>query len=327
MGLGGTIKRSQQVMEAKLLLAYAGRMQFTETRWKHCCHRWWVLDYANQGQQQQRIGHGKAFKRNSGVAALYAPDCDYYELQIGGVSIEGAYIMFEACGGMEAWLWQLVGPKGWRHFRDPDFLVESSLRRTAELLFYRRPGFHLLAHGVLIQLLGLLITASPVTDNLSDVREQNRASRRDDLLGVVERFVSDHIGEPLRVADLAKHAKMSVSTFAHAYRQLTGESPYQAVRRLKLESAKRFLLRDNLSVKECAERLGFSSQFHFSRLFKRLEGSSPIHYRRALVEKELSLVQSEVKETSSEQVLCKPNYPLPAKCSSRKNRSIPLDTQ
>jgi AraC-like DNA-binding protein len=31
--------------------------------------------------------------------------------------------------------------------------------------------------------------------------------------------------------------------------------------------------------------LGFSSEFHLSRLFKRLEGLSPSHYRQALMEK------------------------------------------
>jgi len=78
---------------------------------------------------------------------------------------------------------------------------------------------------------------------------------------------------------------MSVSAFAHAYPRRAGESPNRTVRRLKLEAAKRFLLQDGLNVKECAERLGFSSEFHFSRLFKRVEGMSPSDYRRALMEK------------------------------------------
>ena len=49
-----TIKRSQQTVDARLLLAYAGGTRFVVTRWKQCHHRWWVLDYLNQGQQPQR---------------------------------------------------------------------------------------------------------------------------------------------------------------------------------------------------------------------------------------------------------------------------------
>jgi len=249
MGLGGTIKRGQQTVEARLLLAYTGRTRFGVTRWKDCRHRWWVLDYLNQGQQPQRVGRGKTFTRVSGVAALYAPGRDYRERQIAGGSVDESYTMFDARGAAETWLRPLTGVKGWCHFRDPDHLIGASLRRAAELVFHRRPGFHLLAHGALLELLGLLVTASPLAPNLRDVRVENGAARRDDLIGAVERFIGDHLAEPLRVADLARHAKMSVSAFAHAYPRLADESPYHTVRRLKLEAAKRFLLQDGLSVK------------------------------------------------------------------------------
>ena len=287
MGLGGIIKRSQQTVDARLLLAYAGGTRFVVTRWKQCHHRWWVLDYINHGQQQQRLGHGKVFTRVSGVAALYAPGRDYCERQIAGGSVDESYLIFAARGAAEASLRQLTGVKGCCHFCDPDQLIGASLRRAAELVFYRRPGFHLLAHGALMELLGLLVTASPLSPNLRDVHPEGGAARRDDLISAVERFISDHIAEPVRVVDLARHAKMSTSAFAHAYPRLAGESPYRTVRRLKLEAAKRFLLQGGLSVKECAERLGFSSEFHFSRLFKRLEGMSPTRYRNALLEKVL----------------------------------------
>lgn len=287
MGLGGIIKGCQQTVEVRLLLAYTGGRRFVVTRWKHCRHRWWVLDYINQGHQQQRVGRGKAFTRVSGVAALYAPGREYWERQIAGGSVDESYIMFDARGAEEAWLRQLASVKGWCHFRDPDHLIGASLRRSAELVFYRRPGFHLLAHGTLMEQLGLLVTASPLAPNLRDVRAESSAARRDDLIGAVERFIGDHIAEPVRVADLARHAKMSTSAFAHAYPRLAAESPYCTVQRLKLEAAKRFLLEDGLSVKECAARLGFSSEFHFSRLFKRLEGLSPTRYRHALTEKVL----------------------------------------
>jgi AraC-like DNA-binding protein len=287
MRLGGTIKRRQQTVEAKLLLAYSGSTRFTVTRWKHCRHRWWVLDYLKQGQQLQRVGGGKSFTRVSGVAALYPPGRDYSERQVAGCTIGESYVMFDARGEAEAWLRELVGKKGWCHFRDPDALIGACLRRAAELVFYRRPGFHLLAHGTLMELLGLLVTAAPVAHNLRDVRAATSAASRPELISATEQFINDHIAEPVRVADLARHSSMSPSGFAHVYPRLAGEPPYRTVRRLKLEAAKRFLLQGRLSVKECAQRLGFSSEFHFSRLFKRLEGMSPTRYRHALSEKAL----------------------------------------
>jgi AraC-like DNA-binding protein len=285
MELGGTLRGRQQTVEVRLLMAHIGVKQFAVTRWKRCRHRWWVLDLINQGWQEQRIGRGKNFTRLSGVAALYAPGCDYCEQQIAGGSIEESYIIFDATGAAGACLRQLMGARGWCHFRDPDHLISAALRRAAELLFYRRPGFDLLAHSALLELLGLLVTASPPIVHLRDVRADGEGRKRDVLVDAVERFICDHITDPMHVADLAAQVKMSPSAFAHAYSRRAGESPYRTLQRLKIEQAKRFLLRDGLSVKECAARLGFSSEFHFSRLFKGLEGVSPSRYRHALMEK------------------------------------------
>jgi AraC-like DNA-binding protein len=287
MALGGTITSGQQTLEARLFLAYVGVTRFAVTRWKCCHHRWWVLDYLNQGHQEQRIGDRKAFTRLSSMAALYAPGRDYQEHQIKGDSIEESYAVFDVTGATKTLLRELVGPKGWCHVRDPDHIIGGVLRRMAELLFYRRPGFQLLAQGALLELLGFLVLSEPLAANLRDLRKEDRRGKTHELVDKTEHFITSHIAECLSVAELASQAHMSVSAFAHAYRRLANESPHAAAQRLKIEAVKQFLLRDGLSIKECAVRLGFSSEFHLSRLFKRLEGLSPSHYRQALMEKRL----------------------------------------
>jgi hypothetical protein len=54
---------------------------------------------------------------------------------------------------------------------------------------------------------------------------------------------------------------------------------------LKMQAAKRLLLQESLSVKETAARLGYSSEFQFSRCFTRMEGRSPSAHVRAMTEK------------------------------------------
>jgi len=49
-----------------------------------------------------------------------------------------------------------------------------------------------------------------------------------------------------------------------------------------MEIAKQLLLSENLNVKETAQRLGFSSEFQFSRAFRRQEGVPPRRYRETL---------------------------------------------
>ena len=47
-----------------------------------------------------------------------------------------------------------------------------------------------------------------------------------------------------------------------------------------LSEASRILLRENLSMLEVSERLGFSDQFYFARRFKAKYGVSPSKYKK-----------------------------------------------
>ena len=49
-----------------------------------------------------------------------------------------------------------------------------------------------------------------------------------------------------------------------------------------MEQARALLLNSMLSVKEIAEVLGFSSQYHFSNCFKARIGKSPSDFRKTI---------------------------------------------
>ena len=83
------------------------------------------------------------------------------------------------------------------------------------------------------------------------------------------------------IKKVAEVAGVSVGTVSHV---ITGSVNVSEPLRLKVQAAKQLLLQDGLNVKETASRLGFSSQFQFSRTFKRVEGISPKLYVRALTE-------------------------------------------
>lgn len=277
---------SSTLPKAALILAHTGINRFQVTRWKYSPHHYsyWVMDYLHQGRQKQRIRKGTAFLRPSGLAALYAPDCDYHEREIAGESIHESYMVFRAGGDLTAMLWQISGKRGWCHIRDPERLLGNGLQRLGNLVFHRRPGYNLLAHAAMLELLGRLFVSIRVGPNMREARSETRG-KKGDLAQTIERYADEHVAERVRIADLAAHAKMSLPTFARTYPHMAGESPYRTVRRLKVEAAKRLLLEKSLSVKECAMRLGFSSEFHFSRLFKQLEGIPPSDYTKRLSQK------------------------------------------
>lgn len=102
------------------------------------------------------------------------------------------------------------------------------------------------------------------------------------MAAVVERYIREHIDETIEVEQLARQMGTSLSSFSHTYPDYCGETPYQTVLRIKIETAKRLLLWEDTSVKEAARRTGFSSPFHLSRVFKRIEGLPPTDWVRAM---------------------------------------------
>lgn len=284
MGVGGQLITPQHGIVANLVRAYSGPTRFREGGWAARSSKFWVLDYIHQGQQLQRVGSGKGFLRPSGVAALYRPRTIYHEVQSEGLPLDESYILFSLGAKLRRSLDVYLPRNGALYFQDPEQILADRLRQLGKLLFYRRSYFELIAHGIFLELLGLLLSSEPLQENQ---RRIGRVSvKKGDCIDETEKFIRKNISEVIHVKDLAAHSRMSLSSFAHTYRQMAGESPYHAVMRLKIETSKRFLVQEELSVKEVARKLGFSSEFHFSRLFKKLEGLSPRNYAQTL-QKEL----------------------------------------
>jgi AraC-like DNA-binding protein len=243
-----------------------------------------VLD-VTRSDQPQRINGGAEFIRKAGMVALYRPNLRFEEWQEEGGLTHESWILFTAKGQMLRALNALTNPHGYCHFVDPESIAAQRIGQISRELFSRQSGFEWRAQAVFLDLLAVVATAKPTAPHLHIIRTAQEIPVKPNLQSKVEKHIRSRIAEMLTVADLARHAGLGLSTFAHTYRKLSGETPYQTIVRLKMEAAKRLLQQDGLSVKETAARLGFSTEFQFSRCFKRMEGRSPTAHVRAMTEK------------------------------------------
>jgi AraC-like DNA-binding protein len=79
----------------------------------------------------------------------------------------------------------------------------------------------------------------------------------------------------LRVDDLAARVQMSAPTFHQHFRHLTGMSPLQYQKWLRLNEARRLMLNEQLDVSSAAFKVGYESPSQFSREYSRLFGAPP----------------------------------------------------
>lgn len=101
--------------------------------------------------------------------------------------------------------------------------------------------------------------------------KDSRASGIAQAIAVIRRgFAST-----LRVEDLARTAGMSGSAFHAHFKAITGTTPLQFQKQLRLMEARRLMQAEKLSVASTAFKVGYESPTQFSREYARHFGASP----------------------------------------------------
>lgn len=87
--------------------------------------------------------------------------------------------------------------------------------------------------------------------------------------------IRDNYNKPMPVGYLAELAHMSVSALHSHFKAITGMSPLQYQKQIRLQEARRLLLSDQSDAAGAAYRVGYESPSQFSREYTRLFGLPP----------------------------------------------------
>lgn len=101
------------------------------------------------------------------------------------------------------------------------------------------------------------------------------------IAGVVEKLNRD-FAQPLRVDELAAEARMSTSSLYDHFKEVTGMSPIQFQKQIRLQEARRLLFSESIDAAEAAFQVGYESPSHFSREYARMFGLPPVRDVRRL---------------------------------------------
>ncbi len=96
-------------------------------------------------------------------------------------------------------------------------------------------------------------------------------------------FFNGHLADAnLNVEQMSQALALSQSQFTRKIKALTGYTPIELVRKLRLEAARKLLTGTDRPVSDIAARTGFASQGYFAKCFKDAYGESPTDIRRRL---------------------------------------------
>lgn len=107
------------------------------------------------------------------------------------------------------------------------------------------------------------------------------AMKNNSLLDEMADLLGTTLDEPANGEVLSREAHYSRFHFQRMFRDVTGETPGNCQRRVRLERAAHQLLQTDRSVTEIAFESGFASLEGFSRSFRKLAGVSPYQFRKS----------------------------------------------
>lgn len=93
-------------------------------------------------------------------------------------------------------------------------------------------------------------------------------------------FMEQHLFENPKLAEIAKVVHLAPNYFHRRFTNTFHVTPFGYMLERRINLGRQLLLSTDLTLARIAERCGFYSEFHFSKLFKKRCGLSPKQFRR-----------------------------------------------
>lgn len=222
-------------------------------------------------------GRSTEFVRRKPGAILFVPaGCDWRGWEAGAasaaylsISVDPALVS-KLCTEMSGGPLPILSPD--LGFEDP--IIMNAARGIAAEIDDRNPVSTMLTESYIATIFAQLMRKQRFV-----TPAYKGGLTRANLNRIIELIDADLTAE-LSLAHLADHIGFSVPHFCRAFRQSVGCPPHTFIVRRRIERAQDRLRDSSVPITDIALSCGFSSSSHFSNMFKRLIGVTPLDYRQ-----------------------------------------------
>jgi AraC family transcriptional regulator of arabinose operon len=111
------------------------------------------------------------------------------------------------------------------------------------------------------------------------ISNENKTLIHNDIFQSVIQLMHSKYSENLPISYYANKCNLSLYRFIHKFKQHTGMSPLEYITNIRINTAKDLLSSSSLSISEVSSIVGYENPLYFSRIFKKVLGSSPSSFK------------------------------------------------
>ena len=148
----------------------------------------------------------------------------------------------------------------------------------------RPPNYARVGRCILLEFMERYLQADAADALTIPIRPESTKVASEQVLDCVQtarQFIHSNYQAPIGLDDIADAANASAHHLSRQFKTATGLPPIQYLLDLRMEAARELLLTD-LKVAEVSRLVGVEDPYYFSRLFRRINGASPLQYRRKM---------------------------------------------
>ena len=168
---------------------------------------------------------------------------------------------------------QINPGRGINRSDNPKVYEKNVYYREYEELNYRQSdATYLETQGIIMQLLSRFLASKQSSSKHAQIIPSK-------ILDAMS-YIQMNLNQPLTIIHLAQRANQHQDYFSRQFLQYTGERPLNYIHEKRIERAQYLITTTNMIFTDIAGETGFNSLPHFSKIFKKVTGTTPDNYRK-----------------------------------------------